>query len=203
MTAPANNKQAQRQAAFQKRLRVPAATAKQASHQMMENFLREVPLKEGGIIAGYWPVNAEINVMPLLVQLLHKGYACALPQVIKKMPPLIFRSWNEKMPMQANMYNIKEPDPTKSAIVRPDVVIVPLLAFDAAGHRLGYGAGCYDQALRHLKSTGQVLAVGVAYDLQKIDKVLAEPHDCPMDMVVTERTVYRIQAAAAAGGQAK
>lgn len=203
MTAPANNKQAQRQAAFQKRLRVTAAAGKQASHQMMENFLRDVPLKAGAVIAGYWPVNAEINVMPLMVQLLHKGYACALPQVIKKMPPLIFRSWNEKMPLRPNVYNIKEPDPTKSAIVRPDVVIVPMLAFDAAGHRLGYGAGCYDQTLQHLRSTGQVLVVGVAYDLQKIDRVMAENHDCPMDMIVTEKTIYRIQAAAVAGGQAK
>ncbi len=157
---------------------------------MMEKFLRDVPLKTGAVIAGYWPVNAEINVMPLMVQLLHKGYACALPQVIKRMPPLIFRSWHEKMPMRANIYNMKEPDPTKAAIVRPDILIVPMLSFDPAGGRLGYGAGFYDLTLRHLREKGPVLAVGIAYDLQKIDHVTPENHDLPMDMVVTDKQVY-------------
>lgn len=67
MIAPANSKDAQRQAAFQKRLRVPAAAGKQAAQHMMENFLRDVPMKAGAVIAGYWPVNAEINVLPLMV----------------------------------------------------------------------------------------------------------------------------------------
>jgi 5-formyltetrahydrofolate cyclo-ligase len=186
----ANNKDAQRQAAFQKRLRVQTAAAKQAAHQMMEHFLRDVPLKEGAVIAGYWPVHGEIHVLPLLIQLQQKGYACALPQMGKKNTPLVFRSWNEKTPMRANAYDIKEPDPAKSPVVRPDVLLLPMLAFDAAGHRLGYGMGFYDATLRQLKAQGHVLAVGVAYDLQKIDKVQAESAECLMDMVVTDKKIY-------------
>jgi 5-formyltetrahydrofolate cyclo-ligase len=189
----ANSKDAQRQAAFQKRLRVPTAAGKQAAQHMMENFLRDVPMKAGDVIAGYWPVNAEINVLPLMVHLQHKGYACALPQVTKKNTPLVFRSWHEKTPMRANAYNIKEPDPTKSSIVRPDILIVPMLAFDPAGYRLGYGVGYYDLTLRYLKERGPVLAVGVAYDLQRIDRVLAESHDCTMDMIVTDKNVYAFE----------
>lgn len=190
MNAPANNKDAQRQAAFQTRLRVQAAAAKQAARQMSENFLRDVPLKEGAIIGGYWPVHGEIHILPLLVQLQQKGYACALPQMGKKNMPITFRSWNEKTPMRSNAYDIKEPDPAKSTVVRPDVVIVPMLAFDAAGHRLGYGMGFYDATLRQLKAQGPVLAVGVAYDLQLIKQVAAESGDCLMDMVVTDKKVY-------------
>jgi 5-formyltetrahydrofolate cyclo-ligase len=186
----ANNKDVQRQAAFQKRLRVQTADAKQATQHMMENFLRDVPMKEGAVIAGYWPVHSEIHVLPLMVQLQHKGYACALPQMGRKNTPLVFRSWNEKTPMRVNAYDIKEPDPAKSLVVRPDILIVPMLAFDAAGHRLGYGMGFYDTTLRQLKAQGPVLAVGIAYDLQKMDKVQTESHDCVMDMIVTDKKVY-------------
>ena len=193
MNPSANNKDAQRQAAFQKRLRVQTAAAKQAAQQMIENFLRDVlPLKEGAVIAGYWPVHGEIHVLPLLVQLQHKGYACALPQMGQKNMPLVFRSWNEKTPMRTNAYQIKEPDPAKSPIVRPDVLIVPMLAFDAAGHRLGYGMGFYDATLRQLKAQGPVLAVGVAYDVQKVEKVPAESTECLMDIIVTDKKTYKI-----------
>ena len=190
MIPSANSKDAQRQAVFQKRLRVPTAARKQAAKQMMGNFLRDVSMKEGTLIAGYWPVNAEISVMPLMVHLQHKGYACALPQMTKKNTPLVFRSWHEKTPMRVNAYDMKEPDPAKSSIVSPDILIVPMLAFDPAGHRLGYGMGYYDLTLRHLKEKGLVLAVGVAYDMQRIDHVLVESHDCTMDMIVTDKNVY-------------
>ena len=190
MIPASNTKDAQRQAAFQKRLRVQTAASKQATQQMVENFLRDVPLKAGAIIGGYWPVNAEINVLPLMVQLQHKGYVCALPQGMKKNTPLVFRSWNEKTPMKANAYNIKEPDPAKSALVRPDVVIVPMLAFDPAGNRLGYGMGLYGLTLKQLREKAPVLAVGVAYDLQRIDRGLAESHDGTVDMIVTDKNVY-------------
>jgi 5-formyltetrahydrofolate cyclo-ligase len=190
LLSPENSKEAHRQAAFQKRLRMPTAAGKLAAHQMMENFLRDVPLKTGAIIAGYWPVNAEINVLPLMVQLQHKGYACALPQVVKKNAPLAFLSWNEKMPMRVNAYGIKEPVPTKSVLVRPDILIVPMLAFDPAGCRMGYGLGFYGLTLRHFKASAPLLAVGTAYDLQKLDGVPPESQDCTMDMIVTDKNVY-------------
>jgi 5-formyltetrahydrofolate cyclo-ligase len=187
---PDNSKEAHRQAAFQKRLRVPTAAAKLAAHQMMETFLLDVPLKTGAIIAGYWPVNAEINVLPLMIQLQNKGYACALPQMIKKNAPLAFLSWNEKMPMRVNAYGIKEPVPTKSTLVRPDVLIVPMLAFDPTGGRMGYGLGFYSLTLRHLRAGAALMAVGTAYDLQKLDRVPPESLDCTVDMIVTDKNVY-------------
>ncbi len=165
---------------------------------MMENFLRDVPLKEGAIIAGYWHVNAEINVLPLMVQLQHKGYVCALPQVMKKNAPLSFLRWDEKTPMRVNAYGIKEPVPTKSPLVRPDILIVPMLAFDPEGSRLGYGMGYYDLTLRHLKAGAPMMAVGVAYDLQRMEQVLAESTDCKMDIIVTDKKTYRFESSAAA-----
>ncbi len=194
MIAPAHSKEALRQAAYQKRLRVSSADGKQAAHRMMENFLRDVPLKEGAVIAGYWPINAEITVLPLMVQLQHKGYACALPQVVKKGAPLVFRAWTEKTPLKANQYGIKEPDPAKAPVVRPDVLLVPMLAFDPAGYRLGYGVGFYDLTLKQLRAKAPVLAVGIAYDLQRMDKLPAESHDCLMDMIVTEKHVHQCRA---------
>ena len=197
MLSPQNSKEAHRQAAFQKRLRVPTAAGKLAAHQMMENFLRDVPLKTGAIIAGYWPVNAEINVLPLMMQLQQRGYACALPTMVKKNAPLVFRNWTEKMPMRVNAYGIKEPVSAKSTVVRPDILIVPMLAFDAAGGRMGYGLGFYGLTLRQLKTAAPLIAVGVAYDLQKLDRVPPESHDCTMDMVVTDKNVYALGGGAA------
>lgn len=104
------------------------------------------------------------------------------------------------MPMRGAVNGIKEPDPAKSSLVRPDILIVPMLAFDPAGHRLGYGAGFYDLTLRQMKAKGPVLAVGIAYDLQRIEQVPAEIHECAMDMIVTDKKVYITPPASGSGG---
>lgn len=186
MAPSAQNKNLLRQNAFRKRMTLPAAVQKQAAQDMTKNFLKHVSLTQGMTIAGYWPVQAEINVLPLLTQLLQQGYACALPQVIATDKPLVFRSWHEKTKMRINTYQIKEPDPAAASIVTPDVIIVPLLAFDHAGHRLGYGAGLYDRTLSGLKGR----TVGVAFESQRVDKIPHEGHDRRLDMIVTDRNIY-------------
>lgn len=189
MNAAPADKNTLRQDALRKRLSLPTAARKEAAQAMAERFLQTVKLKPGAVIAGYWPVNGEINVLPLLTQLQGQGYACALPQMSGKDKPLLFGRWSEKTPMKTNAFEIKEPEASAPAVM-PDIVIVPLLAFDDQLHRLGYGAGFYDRTFTVMKKIGPFTAVGVAYDVQKIGKVPAEAHDRALDMVVTDRHVY-------------
>ena len=189
--SPPDSKDTLRQTAFRKRLLLSAAARKQAAHAMMEKFIQEAPLKAGLVIGGYWPIHSEINVLPLLTRLLSLGYACALPQITGKDKPLVFRSWHEKTPMRSGANEMKEPDPAGSAVVTPDLLIVPLLAFDSERHRLGYGAGYYDRTFLHLKKSHAFTVIGVAYDTQKINKIPASEQDHKMDMIVTDRNVYK------------
>ncbi len=191
MTPPTNTKDDLRQAAFRKRLLLPTPVKKQAARSLMDLFIKDVPLKPGLVIAGYWPVHAEINVMPLMTHLLGLGYACALPQIKGKNLPLTFRAWHDKTPMRVGLDEMKEPDPAHAAVVTPDVLIVPLLAFDAAGRRLGYGNGLYDRTILQLKKTHKILSVGVAYDSQKLDQIPAGEQDFKMDMIVTDKHVFK------------
>ena len=186
-----NNKDDLRQAAFRKRLALPAAVQKQAARAMMELFLKEVPLAPGLVIAGYWPMHGEINVMPLMTHLQGAGYPCALPQIRGKNMPLAFRAWHGKTPMRTGMFDFREPDPASAAVVAPDVLIAPLLAFDAAGRRLGYGAGFYAPTILQLRKTRTPLIVGVAYDTQKLGAVPAAEGVPTLDMVVTDKHVYK------------
>ncbi|MHA1108669.1 MAG: 5-formyltetrahydrofolate cyclo-ligase, partial [Alphaproteobacteria bacterium] len=101
----------------------------------------------GGAVAGYWPVGDELDTRPLMAALHDAGYVCALPVVTETNPVLVFRRWRRDDALAAGRYGIMEPH-AGAATIDPDIVITPLLAFDEAGYRLGYGAGYYDRTLR-------------------------------------------------------
>jgi 5-formyltetrahydrofolate cyclo-ligase len=152
--------------------------------------LQPLPLAvpRGAVVSGFSPMRSEINPMPLLRRLADAGAELALPMIVARGKPLSFRAWTFGQELQRGQWGIREPK-GDAREVQPDVVIVPLAAFDRLGNRIGYGAGYYDLTLTALRAMKPVVALGVAYAVQEIDAVPALPHDAPLDLVLTEREV--------------
>ncbi len=152
-----------------------------------DHFLANVPVAPGEIVSGYWPVREEFDVMPLLRRLSGAGYCCALPYVDKKRHALVFREWRPGTTMLEGLFRI--PEPTEAAaVLMPTLLLVPLLAYDAEGFRLGYGGGYYDKALAELRAAGgRVLAIGMAFAEQMVERVPHGEMDERMDWIVTEQ----------------
>lgn len=166
-----------------------AEDRRRAGVKLADNFISNITLPPDAVVAGYYPVRAEMDVMPLLSALLARGYRCALPVIEERNKPLLFRTWDEGTPVKEGHFTIPEPDPAFSKLVTPDVLIVPMLAFDANGNRLGYGAGHYDRTLACMAK--KPLLVGVAYEFSQVEAVPAEAHDVKMDIIVTDGGLYR------------
>jgi 5-formyltetrahydrofolate cyclo-ligase len=157
----------------------PAAGARLAAHGL--SFLDLAP---GAMVSGFSAIRDEIDAAPLLARLHAAGHPLGLPVMQGKGLPLVFRAWSPGDAMGKVQWGIAEPLPDKP-VLEPDVVLVPLLAFDAAGHRLGYGGGFYDRTLARLRAIKPVVAVGVAYDELKVDAVPHRSYDEPLDWVLT------------------
>ena len=153
-----------------------------------------VAVKPGAIVAGFMPMKSEINPLPLLRKLAAAGARLALPVVAGQGKPLIMRAWAFGEPLAAGVWGIREPEPSAPAVV-PDILIVPLLAFDRAGQRIGYGAGYYDLTLAALRARQAVVAIGGGFGAQEIAAVPATPRDEPLDIVLTEREVIDLRRA--------
>jgi 5-formyltetrahydrofolate cyclo-ligase len=147
-----------------------------------------VPVTRGTIISGFIPLKSEINAVPLLRKLADAGASLALPVVAGRGEPLIMRSWAFGEPLKAGGWGISEPT-ADAPEVAPDILIVPLLAFDRAGHRIGYGAGYYDLTIAALRAKKPIVAAGIAFSAQEIPAVPATPRDARLDLVLTEREV--------------
>ena len=166
-------------AALQPRVHSTAAVA--AARQGLA-FLQ--PLTAGSVISAFAPLPGEFQVWRLLGRLRREGYALALPVMHGKGRPLIFRAWEPGDAMDSGVWGIAEPRPDKPTLV-PDVLIVPLLAFDPQGWRLGYGGGYYDRTLRELRALKRIVAVGIAHDEQAVDAVPHLDYDERLDWVLT------------------
>jgi len=142
------------------------------------------PLPPGAIISGFAPLPGEFPLWPLLRRLGRQGATLALPVMQGKDRPLLFRAWKAGDAMDRGVWGIAEPKPDKPALT-PTVLIVPLLAFDAQGWRLGYGGGFYDRTLRELRSNTSIIAVGIAHDAQAVDAVPHLDYDERVDWVLT------------------
>ena len=141
--------------------------------------------RPGITVAAYWPIRAEPNLRPWLKRLSASGVGCALPVVVAKRAPLVFRAWHPGAPLELGVWDI--PVPVNTTVVTPDVVVVPVVGFDRAGFRLGYGGGYYDRTLAAMPSRPQVLGVG--YADAAITTIFPQPHDIAMDAVITESSV--------------
>jgi 5-formyltetrahydrofolate cyclo-ligase len=146
----------------------------------------------GTIVSGFMPMRSEINPLPLMKMLADAGAQLALPVTGRRGQPLMIRAWRWGEPLAAGVWGIREPKP-EAPQVDPDVVLVPLLAFDRAGARVGYGGGYYDLTLARLRARKPVMAVGVAYAIQEIEQVPTTPRDAVLDLVLTEREVIDLR----------
>jgi 5-formyltetrahydrofolate cyclo-ligase len=149
---------------------------------------RPFPLKAkaGTIVSGFMPMKSEINPLPLLRKLEQMGARIALPVVAGRGQPLVMRQWKFGEPLGSGVWGIREPKP-EAPQVEPDILLVPLLAFDRAGYRLGYGGGYYDMTIGALRARKPVVTIGIAFAAQEVAKVPTTPRDERLDLVLTER----------------
>ena len=178
-----------RLAAMARRDAIPAAERLQAAQRIAE---RGLPLDAGGrlgpgvTVSGYSPLKSEISPLPLMRRCADAGAALALPVVVGRGKALIMRAWSFGAPLGSGVWGIREPT-ADAAEVFPDILLVPLLAFDRTGHRIGYGAGYYDMTIAALRTMKPVVAIGIAFAAQEIAAVPATPRDARLDLVLTER----------------
>jgi len=145
-----------------------------------------VAVPAGAIVSGFSPLKSEINPVPLMRAFADAGAGLALPVVAGRGKPLIMRAWSFGAPLVAGVWGIREPPPSAPEVF-PDMLIVPLLAFDRTGHRIGYGAGYYDMTIARLRRVRSVTAIGIAYAAQEFADIPVTERDARLDFVLTER----------------
>ena len=155
-----------------------------APDRLAEAMLAQHAPPKGAIIAGYWPMGDEMDPRPLMLALASRGHAIALPVTPPRGQPLAFHAWAPGAALRPGPMGTSEP--VAGEELRPDVVLVPLLAFDRAGRRLGYGGGYYDRTLAALPGAK---AIGIAYAGQEMPEVPAGPQDMRLPLIATEDSV--------------
>ncbi len=139
------------------------------------------------VIGFYWPIRGEYDARKLVAALIERGARAAMPVVIQKGAPLVFRNWHPAVRMENGFWDI--PVPADDDRVIPTTLLVPLVGFDEMRYRLGYGGGYYDRTLASLPA--KPLAIGVGYELAHLETIYPQPHDIPMSAIVTEGRVLR------------
>jgi len=183
--SPEQLKTALRRATLARRDALPPAERMAAGLAIAERGL-PVEVTPGTVVSGFSPLKSEISPLPLLRRLADAGASLALPVVIGRGQPLVLRAWSFGAPLVSGVWGIREP-PADAPELFPDILIVPLLAFDRRGHRVGYGAGYYDMTIARLRAIKPVTAIGIAFAAQEIAAVPATPRDARLDLVLTER----------------
>jgi 5-formyltetrahydrofolate cyclo-ligase len=168
------------------------ADARKAAAEAIAAQKFSVAIASGTIISGFMPLKSEINPLPLMQKLAEAGARLALPAIAGRGKPLIMRAWEIGAPLDRGQWGIREPKPDAPE-VEPDILLVPLLAFDREGFRLGYGAGYYDMTIHRLRALKPVTAVGIAFAAQEVPKIPTTPRDERLDLVLTEREVIDLR----------
>jgi 5-formyltetrahydrofolate cyclo-ligase len=164
------------------------ADVRQAAAEAVAARTFPVDLPAGVLVSGFSPIGSEINPLPLMRRLAGGGARLALPVVMGRGQPLVLRAWAPGEPLGKGQWGIREPA-VEARQVEPDILLVPLAAFDRTGHRIGYGAGYYDLTLAALRARKPIIAIGLAYAAQEIAAVPATARDARLDLVLTERAV--------------
>lgn len=175
-----------RQQALQNRADTRRSLGEAAAQAILDHFLADVPRTSGAAIAGYYPIRSEADPMPLMSELGQLGHTCALPRVFGADKPLRFFRWKPGDETDEGAFGTRVPV-KKAEEVIPDILLVPLVAFDLNGFRLGYGGGFYDRTLEALRAKRPCLAVGIAYSIQEYDMLPHDVYDQRLDWVVTEK----------------
>jgi len=151
-----------------------------------------LPVAPGAIVSGFMPMKSEINPLPLLQKLSSAGALLALPRIVGRGHPLSMRAWEFGAPLERGQWGIREPR-ADAPEVDPDILVVPLLVFDRAGYRLGFGAGYYDMTITALRARKTIIAVGIAFAAQEVPAVPRTERDARLDLVLTEREVIDLR----------
>jgi 5-formyltetrahydrofolate cyclo-ligase len=158
-------------------------SASLAIEASLEEILRDLPPQT---LSAYWPFKGEVDLRPLMEHLQGKGWITALPSVMGRGLPLEFLRWTPDAVMNPAVHGI--PIPQTRIVVRPDIIILPLVGFDAANYRLGYGAGYFDITLGLLQPRPR--SIGVGFELSRLETIYPMPTDIPLDLVVTEAGIH-------------
>lgn len=180
-----------REQAFRQRAQVPQADRPGAAKAAADAFFNAVDLEPGQVVAAYWPIRDEIDSKPLLTRLMDSGQPVCLPVVTGDESALEMRLWEQGQPLYEAGFGTLAPLESAPLAV-PNIVIIPLLAFDKTGTRLGYGKGYYDRTLAAMED--KPLVVGYAFAAQELDFIPRESHDVPLDLLITENGVTRFPA---------
>jgi 5-formyltetrahydrofolate cyclo-ligase len=186
----ANKKDPLRQEAIRHRDRIdPASEDNDSATALFFDHLR--PIK-GQVIGAYWAKGREFNPDGILERLLQEGFTCALPVMKQGTKELGYAAWKDGDPLIEGPFGVMQPEVgAKTRWIEPDIVLVPLLAFDRRGYRLGYGSGNYDVTLRALRAKKKILAVGLGYSQQAVlFNLPSESHDEKLDWVITPQKAH-------------
>ena len=177
-----------RKAALDARDAMEAAARAAASEKLAARAL-PFEIAPGTVISGYSPIRSELDPVPLMRKLAAQGARLALPAILGRGKSLVFRAWTSGDRLTMGPLGILEPSPAMAELV-PDIMLVPLAAFDRLGHRIGYGAGHYDFTLAHLRKLKPITAIGLGFAAQEIKAVPALAHDVALDYVLTEKKAF-------------
>lgn len=162
-----------------------------AAARVVDHFFLQIDIAAGVAVSAFWPLADEFDTRPLLAALHERGHACLLPTVVARRAPLIFRQWTPQSRLTPGSFGVLEPA-ADAPEHRPALLLVPLLAFDAHGFRLGYGGGYYDRTLAALRAgEPRATAVGLAFSAQEVDEVPRDASDEPLDCLLSETGLKR------------
>jgi 5-formyltetrahydrofolate cyclo-ligase len=162
------------------------AERRAAADGLLAALRRERPIATPSVVSGFWPIKEEIDIRPLMIELTNQGCQLALPVVQGKGKPLLFRAWRPGDPLEQGVFGTLQPS-AKREVIEPDALIVPLLACDEEGWRLGYGGGFYDRTLAGLRAKKTITAVGVGFNDQLVPEVPHGPSDQRLDWLLTDK----------------
>jgi 5-formyltetrahydrofolate cyclo-ligase len=180
----ADIKETLRQSVRARRKLIPPEEAAAAGRALVQNFRAYCSVAPGVIVSAYWPSKFEIDIKPLIKDLAQGGNPICLPVVVERDQPLIFRrfAWGDELVRGNGAWTPDDTQPEEA----PAFLLVPLIAFDRKGGRLGQGAGYYDRTLAALRAERPVRAIGIAYAMQEVDEVPRDKYDQPLDGILTE-----------------
>ncbi len=179
-----------REKAISNRGEISNEVAAEAADAIAARFFRTWAPGHSTVIAVFWPIKSEINIRLLIEKLHRAGLDIVLPEVVASSKLLLFRKWTPEAKMTKGSYKTSVLT-ANAAVMEPDWILVPLLAFDSERFRLGYGGGYYDATLSHLAKKKEIFTIGVAYDVQEFDSVPKESSDFQLDAVLTEKRVIK------------
>lgn len=177
----------QRAALIDRRLAIPHEDRMRWSERITARILCHLKAKPPSLLGFYWPFKGEYDPRPIARRLHAQGMGLALPVVVQKAAPLVFRAWQPGTRLVPGVWSI--PVPADGETVLPDALLVPLVGFDRQAFRLGYGGGFYDRTLAAMSR--RPLTVGIGFGLASLDTIHPQPHDISMDVVITEEPPMR------------